>query len=63
MLIPISYLYVTRHPTEPQCSYDPVEGLTLAPETDPMDRIKSLEDQIGKTNLVGSDNLDAKTIS
>ncbi|KAF7966072.1 hypothetical protein HWV62_40230 [Athelia sp. TMB] len=44
---PVGY----AHPTEPQCSYDPVEGLTLAPETDPMDRIKQLEDQI--TQLKG----------
>lgn len=35
-----------RHPTEPQCSYDPVEGLTLAPETDPLEKIRQLEEQI-----------------
>lgn len=34
------------HPTEPQCSYDPVDGLNLAPETDPLSKIKELEDQI-----------------
>jgi hypothetical protein len=37
----------SSHPTEPQCSYDPVEGLTLAPDTDPLEKIKELEDQIG----------------
>ncbi|TFK30532.1 hypothetical protein FA15DRAFT_662503 [Coprinopsis marcescibilis] len=39
---PVGY----AHPTEPQCSYDPVEGLTLAPDTDPIEKIKHLEDQI-----------------
>ncbi|KAF9532019.1 hypothetical protein CPB83DRAFT_848197 [Crepidotus variabilis] len=39
---PIGYV----HPTEPQCSYDPVDGLNLAPETDPLSKIKELEDQI-----------------
>lgn len=39
---PIGY----AHPAEPQCSYDPVEGLTLAPDTDPVEKIKQLEDQI-----------------
>ncbi|KAK7058889.1 hypothetical protein VNI00_001513 [Paramarasmius palmivorus] len=39
---PIGY----AHPTEPQCSYDPVEGLTLAPDTDPVEKIKQLEEQI-----------------
>ncbi|TEB39284.1 hypothetical protein FA13DRAFT_1656590 [Coprinellus micaceus] len=39
---PVGY----AHPTEPQCSYDPVEGLTLAPDTDPLDKIRQLEDQI-----------------
>lgn len=42
---PVGY----AHPTEPQCSYDPIEGLTLAPDTDPVEKIKQLEDQI--TNL------------
>lgn len=41
---PIGY----AHPTEPQCSYDPVEGLTLAPDTDPLEKIKQLEDQISQ---------------
>ncbi|KAI0271381.1 hypothetical protein BC834DRAFT_922196 [Gloeopeniophorella convolvens] len=35
------------HPTEPQCSYDPVDGLPLAPEIDPLDKIKELEEQVG----------------
>jgi hypothetical protein len=34
------------HPSEPQCSYDPVEGLTLAPDVDPVEKIRQLEDQI-----------------
>jgi len=34
---------------EPQCSYDPVEGLKLAPDTDPLEKIKDLEAQIGKS--------------
>jgi hypothetical protein len=36
-----------RHPTEPQCSYDPVEGLPLAADADPIDRIRELEEQVG----------------
>jgi len=57
---PVGYAYVSSlfsltfyhnrndssHPTEPQCSYDPVEGLTLAPDTDPVEKIKDLENQI-----------------
>ncbi|KAF9499743.1 hypothetical protein BDN71DRAFT_1441313 [Pleurotus eryngii] len=39
---PVGY----AHPTEPQCSYDPVEGLTLAPDTNPVEKIKELEEQI-----------------
>ncbi|KAF9015259.1 hypothetical protein BDQ17DRAFT_1340748 [Cyathus striatus] len=46
---PVGY----AHPTEPQCSYDPVEGLKLAPETDPVEKIRQLEDEISqlKTRL------------
>ncbi|KAF5377434.1 hypothetical protein D9615_005321 [Tricholomella constricta] len=46
---PVGY----AHPSEPQCSYDPVEGLTLAPDTDPLEKIKQLEEQIShlKTRL------------
>ena len=36
------------HPTEPQCFYDPVEGLTLASHTNPLDKIKELENEIRK---------------
>jgi hypothetical protein len=39
-----------RHPSEPQCSYDPVEGLALAPEIDAMEKIRLLEEQIGGCN-------------
>ncbi|GJE87629.1 Zn(II)2Cys6 transcription factor [Phanerochaete sordida] len=39
---PVGY----AHPTEPQCSYDPVDGLPIAPEVDPIDRIRLLEEQI-----------------
>lgn len=35
-----------RHPSEPQCSYDPVEGLPIAPEVDPIERMRLLEEQI-----------------
>lgn len=44
----IKLIFPFRHPTEPQCSYDPVEGLTLAPEIDPMEKIRMLEEQISK---------------
>ncbi|KAJ7181742.1 hypothetical protein C8R43DRAFT_970241 [Mycena crocata] len=36
------------HPPEPQCSYDPVDGLTLAPDTDPVEKIRQLEVQIAQ---------------
>jgi hypothetical protein len=38
--------YDYSHPAEPQCSYDPVEGLPLAPDTDPLEKIKQLENEI-----------------
>ncbi|KAF9452684.1 hypothetical protein P691DRAFT_803806 [Macrolepiota fuliginosa MF-IS2] len=41
---PVGY----AHPTEPQCSYDPVEGLTLAPDTDPVEKIRQLEDEVSR---------------
>ncbi|KAH8102434.1 hypothetical protein BXZ70DRAFT_928561 [Cristinia sonorae] len=41
---PIGY----AHPTEPQCSYDPVEGLPIAPDIDPTERIRELEEQISQ---------------
>ncbi len=34
------------HPTEPQCSYDPVEGLPIASNADPSERMRMLEEQI-----------------
>lgn len=47
----ISHSRTRRHPTEPQCSYDPVEGLTLAPDTDPVDKIRQLELQISESDM------------
>lgn len=44
--------HTPSHPLEPQCSYDPVEGLTLAPDTDPLEKIKELEDQICELQFV-----------
>ncbi|EKM61148.1 uncharacterized protein PHACADRAFT_247554 [Phanerochaete carnosa HHB-10118-sp] len=41
---PVGY----AHPTEPQCSYDPVEGLPIAPDTDPTERIRLLEEHISQ---------------
>ncbi|KAJ7631002.1 hypothetical protein FB45DRAFT_793800 [Roridomyces roridus] len=41
---PVGY----AHPPEPQCSYDPVDGLTLAPDTDPVEKIRQLELQIAQ---------------
>jgi hypothetical protein len=48
-------VYLSRHPpcshpTEPQCSYDPVEGLPLAPDADPLDKIRELEEQVGASH-------------
>ncbi|KAG6829381.1 hypothetical protein H0H92_004649 [Tricholoma furcatifolium] len=37
---------LSQEKTEPSCTYDPVEGLTLAPEIDPLEKIKQLEEQI-----------------
>ncbi|KAF9787342.1 hypothetical protein BJ322DRAFT_1054850 [Thelephora terrestris] len=36
------------HPTEPQCAYDPVDGLPLAPDTGPLEKIKALEEQLNQ---------------
>jgi hypothetical protein len=36
-----------RHPTEPQCSYDPVEGLPLSADADPLEKVRELEEQVG----------------
>jgi hypothetical protein len=48
-LLAVHQIRDSSHPSEPQCSYDPVEGLALAPDTDPLEKIKQLEDQIGKS--------------
>ncbi|KAH9937080.1 uncharacterized protein B0H18DRAFT_1081363 [Fomitopsis serialis] len=40
-----------HHPTEPTCSYDPIDGLTVAPEVDSAERIRQLEDHILKSQL------------
>ena len=42
-----SNLHSNRHPEEPQCSYDPIEGLTLADSVNPAEKIRQLEEQIG----------------
>lgn len=36
----------SSHPPEPQCSYDPVEGLTLTPDIDPVEKVRQLEEEI-----------------
>ncbi|KAJ7837528.1 hypothetical protein B0H14DRAFT_2791028 [Mycena olivaceomarginata] len=43
---PVGY----AHPTTPQCIYDPVDGLRLAPDTDPVEKIRQLENQIAQLN-------------
>ena len=53
LLIPSYVIHLLRrHPTEPQCSYDPVEGLPLAPDIDPSDKIRELEEQVGTYPLL-----------
>lgn len=47
----VSLTLSPRHPTEPQCSYDPIDGLPIAPDTDPVDRIRMLEEQIGTSQF------------
>lgn len=46
----IIFSITIRHPKEPSCTYDPVEGLVLAPDTvdDPTERVKLLEAQISQ---------------
>ncbi|KZT05966.1 uncharacterized protein LAESUDRAFT_207675 [Laetiporus sulphureus 93-53] len=46
---PVGY----AHPTEPQCSYDPVEGLTVAPDVDPAEKMRQMQEEISqlKTQL------------
>ncbi|KAG2159959.1 uncharacterized protein EDB93DRAFT_1073536 [Suillus bovinus] len=41
------------HPAEPQCVYDPVDGLALAPDTNALEKIRLLEEEISnlKTQL------------
>jgi hypothetical protein len=51
-LLDFAFLNITMitsrsHPTEPQCSYDPVEGLPLAADADPLEKIRELEEQVG----------------
>jgi len=46
--ISVTLTLLHSHPTVPQCFYDPVEGLTLAPHTNPLDKIKELEGEIRK---------------
>ncbi|KAH7911949.1 hypothetical protein BJ138DRAFT_1062114 [Hygrophoropsis aurantiaca] len=41
---PVGY----AHPTEPQCVYDPVDGLNLAPDIDPLEKIRLLEEEVSK---------------
>ncbi|RPD64963.1 hypothetical protein L226DRAFT_528244 [Lentinus tigrinus ALCF2SS1-7] len=58
---PVGY----AHPTEPQCSYDPVEGLPMASNADPSERIRMLEDQIAqlKSQLSESRSFDSRSAS
>ncbi|KAI1793941.1 hypothetical protein LXA43DRAFT_884711 [Ganoderma leucocontextum] len=58
---PVGY----AHPTEPQCSYDPVEGLPMAPNVDPSERIRLLEDQIShlKSQLNDQRNFHSRSAS
>lgn len=41
---PVGY----EHPAEPQCVYDPVDGLNLASDTDPVEKIRLLEEEVSK---------------
>ena len=41
-------LTIHSHPTEPQCTYDPVDGLPLAPDTNPLEKIQALEEQLSE---------------
>ncbi|KAI0080084.1 hypothetical protein K474DRAFT_1638510 [Panus rudis PR-1116 ss-1] len=58
---PVGY----AHPTEPQCSYDPVEGLPIAPDVDPTERIRMLEEQISqlKSQLNESRSFHSRSVS
>lgn len=44
---PVGY----THPAEPQCVYDPVDGLTLSPDTDPLEKIRLLEEEVSKLKI------------
>lgn len=46
--IDLTVAFSCSHPTEPQCSYDPVEGLPLAADADPIEKIRELEEQVGE---------------
>lgn len=62
MLVDIQCLSGCRHPTEPSCSYDPVDGLPLAPDSGPLEKIKALEDQLSTSQcdiLLPGTNLSA----
>lgn len=39
------------HPVEPQCVYDPVDGLALAPDTNPLEKIRLLEEEVSKLKI------------
>ncbi|THH11119.1 hypothetical protein EW145_g858 [Phellinidium pouzarii] len=39
---------VHEHPEGPQCSYDPIEGLTLSDSINPGEKIRQLEEQIAE---------------
>ncbi|OBZ80089.1 hypothetical protein A0H81_00957 [Grifola frondosa] len=58
---PVGY----AHPAEPQCSYDPVEGLSIAPNVDPTEKIRVLEEQISqlKSQLNESRNFTSRSAS
>lgn len=43
-------LTIRSHPTEPLCTYDPVDGLPLAPDTEPLEKIKALEEQLSESD-------------
>ncbi|CAL1695491.1 unnamed protein product [Somion occarium] len=60
-----SLVSLLQHPTEPQCSYDPVEGLPIAPDVDPADKIRMLEEQISllKSQLNESKNFNSRSTS
>lgn len=56
---PRSVTVLRSHPSEPQCSYDPIEGLTLSESVNPAERIRQLEEQVGKRSHQCSSYLEA----